>query len=51
VLSADTFAMVDFSEEGIAQTIFICATYSKPEKVMLSVLGNGPENWKTFIFF
>jgi len=31
-----------FLEKGITQTISIGGTYSKPEKVVLSVLGNGP---------
>jgi hypothetical protein len=40
-----------FRKKGIAQTIFIGATYSKPEKVVLSVLGNGPGKVENVYFF
>ena len=51
VLSADNFAMVDFSEEGNPANISIGVTYSKPGKVVLSVLGNGPGKVKNVYFF
>ena len=50
VLSANTFAMVDFSEEEHRANHFYRCNIFETEKWCWAYLKRNPEKWKTFIF-